>query len=203
MISPPKLATWFLKLFCSSAEDEFLIGDLLEMYRQGHGRFWYWRQVTAIVFLRLCRNARRLSLSEAATQVRHAITLLLVIAAVSAVLLSDIWMILIFGIFGGVIAGALIFLLSNRAYEPRTVHPQTTTDPVPYHPGISIHHIPVEGAVGLLFVFGTVFIFGAGLPAIREIFFFIAPLAVLALGILLYWHKHHSVKIDALDLHKL
>jgi len=55
----------------------------------------------------------------------------------------------------------------------------------------------------LLFVFGTVFIFGAGVPAIREILFFIAPLAVLALGILVYWHKHHSVKIEALDLHKL
>jgi hypothetical protein len=203
MKPPPKLATWFLKLFCSSAEDDFLLGDLLEMYRQGHGRLWYWRQVIAIVFLRLYRNARQLSLSAAATQIRHTITVLLVIAAVSAVLLSDIWMILVFGVFVGVIAGVLIFLLGHHANERRTVGGQTATDPVPYHPGISIHHIPVEGAVGLLFVFGTVFIFGAGVPAIREIFFLIAPLAVLALGILVYWHKHHSVKINALDLHKL
>jgi hypothetical protein len=201
--SAPAIATWFLKLFCSRAEDEFLIGDLLEMYRQGHGRIWYWRQVTAIVFLRLCRNARQLSLSAAATQIRHAITLVLVIATVSAVLLSDIWMILMFGIFAGVIVGVLIFLLGNRAHAPSTVGAQPPTEPVPYHPGISIHHIPVEGAVGLLFVFGTVFIFVAGVPAIREIFFLIAPLAVLAFGILVYWHRHHSVKIDALDLHKL
>jgi len=201
--SAPAIATWLLELFCSGAEDEFLIGDLLEKYRQGHGRFWYWRQVTAIVFWRLYRNARQLSLSAAATQIRHVFTLLLVIAAVSAVLLSDIWMILVFGIFGGVIAGVLIFLLGNRGNEPRKYRAQTAVDPVSYHPGISIHHIPVEGAVGLLFVFGTVFIFGVGVPAIREIFFLIAPLAVLALGILVYWHKHHSVKIEALDLHKL
>jgi len=192
----PAIATWFLKLFCSSAEDDSLVGDLLEKYRQGHGRFWYWRQVAAIVFLRLYRNARQLSLSGAARSMRLAVTLLLVIAAFSAVLLSDIWIILLVGIVGGGIAGALIFLLGNRFGD------QNASDPVPYHPGIAIHHIPVEGAVGLLFVFGTVFVFGVGVPAVREIFVLTAPLAALALGILMYWHKHHSVKIEALDLHK-
>ena len=192
----PAIATWFLKLFCSSAEDDSLVGDLLEKYRQGHGRFWYWRQVTAIVFLRLYRDARQLSLSAAARSMRLAVTLLLVIAAFSAVLLSDIWIILLVGIVGGGIAGALIFLLGNRFGD------QNASDPVPYHPGIAIHHIPVEGAVGLLFVFGTVFVFGVGVPAVREIFVLTAPLAALALGILMYWHKHHSVKIEALDLHK-
>ena len=192
----PAIATWFLKLFCSSAEDDSLVGDLLEKYRQGHGRFWYWRQVAAIVFLRLYRNARQLSLSGAARSMRLAVTLLLVIAAFSAVLLSDIWIILLVGIVGGGIAGALIFLLGNRFGD------QNASDAVPYHPGIAIHHIPVEGAVGLLFVFGTVFVFGVGVPAVREIFVLTAPLAALALGILMYWHKHHSVKIEALDLHK-
>jgi hypothetical protein len=193
---------WFLRLFCSSAEDESLIGDLLEKY-QSRGRFWYCRQVTAIVFLRLYRNARQLSLYEAAKGIRHAFTLLLAIAAVSAVLLSDIWMIFLVGVSGGVVAGALIFLLGNRANEHGKFGARTTTDhPVHNHPGIAIHHIPVEGSVGLLVVLGTVFIFGAGVPAVREIFVFIVPLGVLALGILLYWHKHHSVKIEALDLHK-
>jgi hypothetical protein len=198
----PAIATWLLKLFCSSAEDESLIGDLLEKYQQGRGRFWYWRQVTAIVFLRLGRNVRQLSLSAAARPMRHAFTLLLVIAAISAVLLSDIWMIFLFGIFGGVIAGALIFLLGNGAKRRKSGAQITTDHPVSNHPGISIHHIPVEGAVGLLFVFGTVFIFGVGVPAVREIFFLTVPLGVLALGILHYWHKHHSVKIEALNLHK-
>src|SRR5262249_56409818 len=96
----PGIATWFLKLFCSSAEDESLIGDLLEKYQQGRGRFWYWRQVTAIVFLRLGGNVRHLSLSAAAMPMGHVFTLLLVIAALSAVLLSDLWMILLVGCVG-------------------------------------------------------------------------------------------------------
>jgi len=198
----PAIATWLLKLFCSSAEDESLIGDLLEKYQQGRARFWYWRQVTAIVFLRLGRNVRQLSLSVALRPMRHAFTLLLVIAVISAVLLSDIWMIFLFGIFGGVIAGALIFLLGNGANRGKSGAQINTDHPVSNHPGISIHHIPVEGAVGLLFVFGTVFIFGVGVPAVREILFLTVPLGVLALGILHYWHKHHSVKIEALNLRK-
>ena len=198
----PTIATWLLKLFCSSAEDESLIGDLFGKYQQSHGRFWYWRQVTAIVFLRLGRNKRQLSLSAAAMLMRHAVALLLVIAALSAVLLSDIWMIFLVCIFGGVIAGAVIFLLGNFTNERRKFGAQTTKDLVPNHPGISITHIPVEGAVGLLFVFGTVFIFGVGVAAIREILLLTAPLAVLASGVLIYWHKRHSVKIEALDLHK-
>jgi hypothetical protein len=199
----PAIATWLLKLFCSSAEDDSLIGDLLEKYQQGRGRFWYWRQVTAIVFLRMSRTVRQLALSAATVPIRHAFSLLLVIAACWAVLLSDIWMIFLFGILGGVIAGAVIFLLGNVADKHGRFGARITTDqPVSNHPGISIHHIPVEGAVGLLVVFGTVFIFATGVPAIREIFVLTAPLAGLALGILLYWHKHHSVKIEALDLHK-
>src|SRR5262249_7065094 len=94
----PAFATWFLKLFCSRPDDDYLIGDLLEKYRQGHGRFWYWRQVTAIVILRLGRKARELSLSAAAMLIRRALTLLLVIAAFSTVLLSDIWMIVLVGV---------------------------------------------------------------------------------------------------------
>ena len=199
----PAIATWLLKLFCSSIEDESLIGDLFEKYQQGHGRFWYWRQVIAIMVSRLGRNVRQLSLSAAAMLIRHAVALLLVIAALSAVLLSDIWMILLIGLFGGVVAGALIFLLGNGANKRTKPCAQNTTDhPISNHPGISIHHIPVEGAVGLLFVFGTVFIFGVGVPAIREMFLLIAPLGVLALGILRYWHRRHAVKIQSLNLHK-
>jgi hypothetical protein len=199
----PTIATWLLKLFCSSAEDESLIGDLFEKYQQSHGRFWYWRQVTAIVFLRLGRNVRQLPLSAAAMLMRHAVALLLVIAALSAVLLSDIWMIVLIGIFGGVIAGALIFLLGYDVNERKKPGVQLTTDhPISNHPGISIHHIPVEGAVGLLFVLGTVLIFGVEVPAVREIFVFTLPLGVFVFGVLLYWHKRHSVKIEALNLHK-
>jgi hypothetical protein len=76
------------------------------------------------------------------------------------------------------------------------------TDAVTFHRGISISHIPVEGAAGLLFVFATGFIFGIGIPAIREMLVVTAPLGILGAGILVSWHKRHPLKIQALGLHK-
>jgi hypothetical protein len=76
------------------------------------------------------------------------------------------------------------------------------TDAVTYHRGISISHIPVEGAAGLLFVFATCFIFGVGIPAVREMLVVSLPLGILGSGILLYWHNRHPLKIQALDLDK-
>ncbi len=70
-----------------------------------------------------------------------------------------------------------------------------------YHRGISMHHIPVQGAVGLLFVFATLFIFGVGIPACRELLLITGSLGVLGSGGLLYWHLRHPLKNQALDLH--
>ena len=71
-----------------------------------------------------------------------------------------------------------------------------------YHRGIRMDRIPVEGPIGLLFVFATVFIFGIGIPAVRELFVITGILGILGSGILLYWHKRHAPKIQLLDLHK-
>jgi hypothetical protein len=71
-----------------------------------------------------------------------------------------------------------------------------------YHSGISMHHIPVQGGVGLLFAFATVFIFGVGIRAVREIFMVTGSMGILGSGILLYWHMRHPHKIQTLDLHK-
>lgn len=77
---------------------------------------------------------------------------------------------------------------------------RTMTDALTYHRGISISHIPVEGAVGLLFVLATGFIFGVGIPAVREILAVTLPLGIIGSGILLYWHNRHPLKIQVLDL---
>jgi hypothetical protein len=76
------------------------------------------------------------------------------------------------------------------------------TNEVRYHRGIRIDRIPVEGAIGLLFVFATVFIFGIGIPAVRELFVITGILGILGSGILLFWHKRHALKLQLLDLHK-
>ncbi len=80
---------------------------------------------------------------------------------------------------------------------------ETTKDKPPaYHPGISMHKIPVEGLVGLLFVFATIFIFGVGVPAVRELLVVTGILGILGSGLLLFWHRRHTRKIQTLDLHR-
>ncbi len=76
-------------------------------------------------------------------------------------------------------------------------------DGVIYHPGISMHHIPVgSGVAGFLFVLATVFIFGVGIPAFLVLLVVSGILGILASRLILYWHRHHALKIQALDLHK-
>jgi hypothetical protein len=46
----PSVATWLLERFTFGSGGESLIGDLLEEYRSGRSRAWYWRQaLTAVV----------------------------------------------------------------------------------------------------------------------------------------------------------
>jgi hypothetical protein len=72
---------------------------------------------------------------------------------------------------------------------------------VVYHNGIRMYKIPVEGAIGLLFVFATVFIFGVGIPAVHGLVVITGTLGILGSGILYYWHERHAVKIRSLNLH--
>jgi len=195
----PTAATWFLKLFCSIPEPDSVIGDLLEQYQRGRGRFWYWRQVIGIVVLGLYRKVRRVLDSPNRIPMRQGLALILLIAVLAAVLLSDIWLLGLVGILGGIITGSLKLWRGNGRTEPAN---SDANDAPTYHRGISIHHIPVEGAVGLLFVFATVSIFGVGIASVREMLVVTIPLGIFLSGILIYWHRYHPVKIQALDLHK-
>jgi len=221
MRAEPKVATWFLRLFCSSSETESVTGDLLEQYHHGRGHLWYWRQVLDIVFLALYARIFRLPLVPArANRIsgRQRFAVILGISALSAALLADISIIfrqdvsvfaayeagllqiLLVGILGGVIAGLLIFGLRNGREPERLDGP--LTDAARIHPGISLSHIPVEGAIGLIFVIATGLIFGIGIPAVRWILAVTLPVGIMGSGILIYWHKHHPVRIQGLDLLK-
>jgi hypothetical protein len=46
--APPIIATWVLS--CFVGENEALIGDLIEEYRNGCSRLWYWKEVLIAVF---------------------------------------------------------------------------------------------------------------------------------------------------------
>jgi len=81
--SAPAAATWLLEQFSSSAEHESVTGDLLEQYHVGRGRFWYWWQVLAIVFIRLYRGtARRPTAHKYKFPVRPGFAALLLLVAV-------------------------------------------------------------------------------------------------------------------------
>jgi len=42
---PPGIASWLLKRFGPSEQNQVLVGDLAEHYRSGRSRWWYWREV--------------------------------------------------------------------------------------------------------------------------------------------------------------
>ena len=42
---PPRVATWLLKHFGCSPNNEAVLGDLVEQYRQRQSRIWFWKQV--------------------------------------------------------------------------------------------------------------------------------------------------------------
>jgi hypothetical protein len=48
-LQPPAPATWLLKLLGPQRNAEALAGDLLEEFREGRSRAWYWRQVLAAI----------------------------------------------------------------------------------------------------------------------------------------------------------
>jgi hypothetical protein len=46
---PPAVAKWLLKHFGCSPNNDAVIGDLSERYRNGHSRGWYWREVAIAI----------------------------------------------------------------------------------------------------------------------------------------------------------
>src|SRR6185503_111588 len=38
----PRIATWLLRRFGPSEQNQVLVGDLAEHYRSGRSRWWYW-----------------------------------------------------------------------------------------------------------------------------------------------------------------
>jgi hypothetical protein len=57
-LEPPRMAAWLLKHFASPYQRESFVADLLEMYRAGRSRGWYWRQVITALILSRARALR-------------------------------------------------------------------------------------------------------------------------------------------------
>jgi hypothetical protein len=57
------------------------------------------------------------------------------------------------------------------------------------HPGISMHKIPVQGGMGLVFVIGLMVIFLMGLPQVRWFFLLSITPGLLIGAILCFIHR--------------
>jgi hypothetical protein len=62
---PPRIAAWLLKRFASGPKRESLIGDLLERYRNGRSRAWFWRQVLSATMTAVVTDIRDHKLLDA------------------------------------------------------------------------------------------------------------------------------------------
>lgn len=74
---PPRMAVWLLKRGASPYRRESLLGDLLEMYRGGRSRTWYWRQVITALILARARALRSLPGTSVGTALLRLINALL------------------------------------------------------------------------------------------------------------------------------
>jgi len=80
---PPRMAVWLLKRWASPYQRESLMGDLLEMYRSGRSRMWYWREATTALILARVRALRSIpgpSLGTALLRLLNALLLAGIIA---------------------------------------------------------------------------------------------------------------------------
>jgi hypothetical protein len=55
-MKPPVVATWLLTRMATGDKSDSVIGDLVEQYRGGRSRWWYWRQATAAILASVARD---------------------------------------------------------------------------------------------------------------------------------------------------
>ena len=55
---PPRIATWMLEHFGSGSNNDAVLGDLAEQYRQKDSAMWYWRQAMKAIPVSLFKEIR-------------------------------------------------------------------------------------------------------------------------------------------------
>ena len=184
----PPAAQWLLKRLCSGPKYEPVIGDLTEQYERGrYSPFWYWKQVLSIVFLGYYRETVGRSLVPASrVRLGGVFAWILVIATMTVVLLTDIWMIFLAVIIAGILVGSFKFLHhGDRTDEARFSSPDVAR--------IDSAKIPINGGIGAGVVIAVLL---AGvlieLPVLR---YMAAPgiLGGLLMALALrFWRRSHS-----------
>jgi hypothetical protein len=57
-VEPPRVPAWMLEHFKAGGSNEALAGDLVEEFRSGRSKIWYWHQVVAALAIGWLRNIR-------------------------------------------------------------------------------------------------------------------------------------------------
>jgi cytochrome c biogenesis factor len=57
--NPPFIATWLLEYFLPETDNHPIAGDLIEAYRGGRSRIWYWREVLTAILLCISSETKR------------------------------------------------------------------------------------------------------------------------------------------------
>lgn len=57
--NPPRLALWWLRHACPASDKDALTGDLIERFREGQTRGWFWRQVFVAFLVGVAGEIRR------------------------------------------------------------------------------------------------------------------------------------------------
>ena len=107
----PRIANWLLQHFGSSPNNDVVIGDLNERYRQGRSRTWYWHQVIAAIISSVFTEVR----SDRLTAARSVVLGLILVHAIAK---------LMFNLFGRLLAMSLHARFVNEAlfYEGPLPH---------------------------------------------------------------------------------
>jgi hypothetical protein len=181
----PTAATWILKLFCHGPELETMEGDLMEEYQRGRSAFWYWRQVLNIVVLGLYRKPGNSPLVATDRFPMGAVfAVLLLIAVVSALVLSPLLPIFLIVTLAGVVIGGLRLLHKDGTAKQTPEGPQLVR--------IDSSKISVGGGLGAGLII---------LVLLSAVLHDLAPLRILAAPgllagllfavILRYWRRTH------------
>src|SRR5215470_12566207 len=102
MRNPPPIATWLLRHFGSSPNNDAVMGDLNERYGHGRSCVWYWQQVVAAIISSAFTEVR----SDKLTAARSVILGLILVHAIAK---------LMFNLFGRLLAVSLHARFFNEA----------------------------------------------------------------------------------------
>ena len=58
-LNPPKLALWLLQHACPGNHDQVLTGDILEKFRVGQSRSWFWKEALIAITVGIVAEFRQ------------------------------------------------------------------------------------------------------------------------------------------------